>query len=187
MRGRSHCMPTFDPPWWPNRGGNRGGITSTNGRGRANVFCPVEPKAGRHFTFPNAGSIGLRIRPHRQPMRMAIPKAETIHPVLDNLNILPQVVDGCFGVQVGSRIWERFTMRFTPRHRSWLNQAEIEIGLFSRQCLGSRRIPDLNTLRRQSSAWNRCINDRIQINWKFDPQNCSSTNSATNENVSSGA
>jgi len=49
------------------------------------------------------------------------------------------------------------------------NQAEIEIGLFSRQCLGTRRIPDLKTLRRESRAWNLRVNrDRIKINWKFD-------------------
>ena len=58
---------------------------------------------------------------------------------------------------------------YTPTHGSWLNQAEIEIGIFSRQCLGTRRIPDLKTLRRESRAWNRRMNrDRIKINWKFD-------------------
>src|SRR5262245_51298239 len=54
-------------------------------------------------------------------------------------------------------------------HGSWLNQAEIEIGIFSRQCSGGRRIPDLKTLRREALAWKRRMNrDRIKINWKFD-------------------
>jgi hypothetical protein len=43
----------------------------------------------------------------------------------------------------GKEIWDRFTIHYTPTHGSWLNQAEIEIGIFSRQCLGTRRIPDL--------------------------------------------
>ncbi|MGB8479117.1 MAG: hypothetical protein WCE63_09775 [Acidobacteriaceae bacterium] len=43
-------------------------------------------------------------------------------------------------------------MHYTPKHGSWLNQAEIEIGLFSRQCLGQRRVPDLPTLRRENRA-----------------------------------
>ena len=44
-----------------------------------------------------------------------------------------------------------------------------EIGIFSRQCLGSRRIPDLDTLRREVKAWNRRVNrDRAKIAWKFD-------------------
>ena len=60
-------------------------------------------------------------------------------------------------------------IHYTPTHGSWLNQAEIEIGLFSRQCLGQRRIPDLKTLRRESRAWDGRMNrDRIKINWKFD-------------------
>ena len=42
---------------------------------------------------------------------------------------------------MGSEIWDRFTIHYTPKHGSWLNQAEIEIGLFSRQCLGKRTNP----------------------------------------------
>jgi len=58
-----------------------------------------------------------------------------------------------------------------PKHGSWLNQAEIEISLFSRQCLGKRRIADLKTLRRQARAWNRRINRAgTKINWQFDRQ-----------------
>jgi hypothetical protein len=55
---------------------------------------------------------------------------------------------------MGCEIWDRFTIHLTPKHESWLNQAEIEIGFFSRQCLGKRRIPDLPLLRRESRAWN---------------------------------
>jgi hypothetical protein len=68
----------------------------------------------------------------------------------------------------GGWLWERFTVHYTPKHGSWLNQAEIEIGLFSRQCLGKRRIGDIATLRRQAKAWNRRVNrDQITIKWKF--------------------
>jgi hypothetical protein len=60
-------------------------------------------------------------------------------------------------------------VHYTPKHGSWLNQAEIEIGLFSRQCLGKRRIPDLPTLCSESRAWNRRTNRAgMLINWKFD-------------------
>ena len=60
-------------------------------------------------------------------------------------------------------------MHHTPTHGSWLNQAEIEIGLFSRQCLGTRRIPDLETLDHKVRVWNRAMNRRrTRINWKFD-------------------
>ena len=70
---------------------------------------------------------------------------------------------------MAAEVWNRFTVHHTPNHGSWLNQAEIEIGLFSRQCLGTRRIPDLKTLRREAKAWNRRMNrDRVKIAWKFD-------------------
>ena len=68
----------------------------------------------------------------------------------------------------GRAIWDRFMVHYTPKHGSWLNQAEIEISLFARQCLGKRRIPDLKTLRREGRAWNRRVNRAgVKINWKF--------------------
>src|SRR5271157_4164094 len=61
-----------------------------------------------------------------------------------------------------------FTVHYTPKHGSWLNQAEIEISLFSRQCLGQRRIPSLGDLRPEARAWNRRMNrNRVTIDWRF--------------------
>jgi len=89
---------------------------------------------------------------------------------MDNLNIhRRKALADVFGAEMAADVWDRFTVHYTPTHGSWLNQAEIEIGLFSRQCLGNRRIPDLQTLRRESRAWNRRMNrDLIKINWEFD-------------------
>lgn len=59
----------------------------------------------------------------------------------------------------------------TPKHGSWLNQAEIEISMFSRQCLGKDRVADLATMKRRAHAWNRRMNrDEIKINWTFTRQ-----------------
>jgi len=56
-----------------------------------------------------------------------------------------------------------------PTHGSWLKQAEIEVGLFGRQCLGKRQIADFKTLRQEARAWNRRMNrDRIKIDWQFN-------------------
>ena len=60
-----------------------------------------------------------------------------------------------FGEEAGSWLWDRFTVHYTPKHGSWLNQAEIAISLFSRQCLGQRRIGDRASLRKQTQAWSR--------------------------------
>jgi DDE superfamily endonuclease len=139
-------------------------------RGTANVFCAVEPKAGRHFTFPTPNRSAFEFARVVSHLALQYPEANTIHLVMDNLNIhRRKSLTDAFGMEIGGEIWDRFTVHFTPTHGSWLDQAEIEIGLYSRQCLGARRIPDLQTLRRESRAWNRRVNrDRIKINWKFD-------------------
>src|ERR1700756_749684 len=69
---------------------------------------------------------------------------------------------------VSIKWWDRFTVHYTPKHGSWLNQAEIEISLFARQCLGRRRIPSLRQLQQEARAWNRNMNrDLVTINWQF--------------------
>jgi hypothetical protein len=124
--------------------------------GTANVFCAVEPKAGRHFTFATPDRSGFEFAQAAAEIALQYMEATTIHLVLDNLNIhRRKSLTDLFGVEFGAEIWDRFTVHYTPTHGSWLNQAEIEIGLFTRQCLGRRRIPDLKTLRRESRAWNR--------------------------------
>jgi len=138
--------------------------------GTANVFCAVEPKAGRHFTFPTPDRSGFEFAQVAVSLALQYAEAKTIHVVLDNLNIhRRKALSDVFGPEMAAEVWDRFTIHYTPTHGSWLNQAEIEIGIFARQCLGSRRIPDLQTLRREARAWNRRMNrDRIRINWKFD-------------------
>jgi hypothetical protein len=138
--------------------------------GTANVFCAVEPKAGRHFTFPTPDRSGFEFAQVAVGLALAYPTAKTIHLVMDNLNIHSRKsLSDVFGDEMAAEVWNRFTIHHTPIHGSWLNQAEIEIGMFSRQCLGKRRLPTLQILRREARAWNRRINrDRVQINWKFD-------------------
>jgi len=138
--------------------------------GTANVFCAVEPKAGRHFTFPTPDRSGFEFAQVAVALALAYPAAKTIHLVMDNLNIHRQTsLAEVFGAEMAVEVWDRFTVHYTPKHGSWLNQAEIEIGIFSRQCLGKRRIPTLEGLRRETKAWNRRVNrDRVKIAWKFD-------------------
>lgn len=140
--------------------------------GTANVFCAVEPKAGCHFTFVTPDRSGCEFAQVLFELAMAYPAAETIHLVMDNLSSHSRKsLTALCGEELGGEIWEAFTPHYTPVHGSWLNQAEIEIGLFSRQCLGKRRIPDLKTLRREAAAWNRGVNrERLKIDWRFDRQ-----------------
>ena len=138
-------------------------------RGTANTFCGVEPKAGRHYprvtpdrSSPEFADYLLEIAEH-------YPAANTIHWVMDNLSShTRKAVVERYGEKAGAWLWDRFTVHYTPRHGSWLNQAEIEISLFSRQCLGQRRIPSLGDLLRETRAWGRRMNrDQVTIDWRF--------------------
>ena len=138
--------------------------------GVANVFCAVEPKAGKHFTWPTPNRSGLEFARVIAELVLHYPRARTIHLVMDNLSShsLKMLTD-TYGEGLGNAIWGRLTVHYTPKHGSWLNQAEIEISLFSRQCLGKRRIPDLESLRPEAAAWNRRTNrTKLKIDWRFN-------------------
>jgi hypothetical protein len=88
-------------------------------------------------------------------LALQYPDAKTIHLIVDNLNIhRRKPLTEVFGTDMANEVWDRFTVHYTPKHGSWLNQAEIEIGLFARQCLGTGRIPDLKMLSLEAQAWN---------------------------------
>jgi len=135
--------------------------------GTANVFCGVEPKAGRHFTKVTPNRSSPEYADYLLEIAASYPEADTIHRVMDNLSShRRQAIVKRFGEKIGGWLWDRFTVHYTPKHGSWLDQAEIEISLFSRQCLGQRRIPSLRDLRREAKAWNRKMNrDRVTIDW----------------------
>jgi hypothetical protein len=134
------------------------------------LFCNWPRAPLRHFTFATPDRSGFELAQVAVTLAMACPDAKPIHLVMDNLNIhRRKALADVFGPEMATEVWDRFTVHYTPTHGSWLNQAEIEIGIFSRQCLGSRRIPDLKSLRREAKAWNRRMNrDHTKINWKFD-------------------
>jgi len=137
--------------------------------GTANVFGVVEPKAGRHFTTATRDRSGAEFARMVGHVVEQYPAARTIHLVMDNLNThcRKPLID-YFGEQEGGNVWDRLTVHYTPKHGSWLDQAEIELSLFSRQCLGNRRIPDLSTLKRETRVWNRKTDrKRTKINWQF--------------------
>jgi transposase len=137
--------------------------------GTANVFCGIEPKAGRHFTKVTPTRSSPEFADYLLEIAVRYSQADTIHRVMDNLSTHTRkaLVDR-FGEKAGAWLWQRFTVHYTPKHGSWLNQAEVEISLFSRQCLGKRRIGNAASIRSQARAWNRRVNrDKITIQWKF--------------------
>src|SRR5450432_1964663 len=82
-------------------------------RGTANVFCAVEPKAGRHFTFPTPDRSGFEFAQVAVRLALAYPAAKTIHLVMDNLNIHRQKsLADVFGAEMAAAVWDRFTVHY---------------------------------------------------------------------------
>lgn len=90
-------------------------------------------------------------------------QAEKIVLVLDNLSTHKEKhLIECFGEEKGKQLWSWFEVHYTPKHGSWLNQTEIAIGIYSRQCLGDGRMGDKTNLIRQTHTWNKRANRNKQ-------------------------
>ena len=96
-------------------------------------------------------------------------QAERIILVMDNLSThFVSSVIKTLGETEGAKLWDRFEVHYTPKHASWLNQAEIAIGMLSRQCIGKVRQGDIASLKRQVALWTQATNTKgITINWRF--------------------
>lgn len=137
--------------------------------GTGNVFCIVEPKAGRHQTHATVNRKGPQFAAALKRIAERYPAATTIHLVMDNLNThCEKPLAGAFGPEQGHKLWSRFTAHYTPKHGSWLNPAELEASLWSRECLGRDRVSTFAELSRRTRAWNACANrGRRSIRWRF--------------------
>jgi len=96
------------------------------------------------------------------------PEAERIMVVQDNLNThTPAALYAAFPPEEAKRIWDKLEFHHTPKHGSWLNMAEIELSVLSRQCL-DRRIPDQETLTTEVAAWEADRNAmQATVDWRF--------------------
>ena len=99
------------------------------------------------------------------------PGTEKIILVTDNLNThSPASLYKAFPPKEARRLAERFEWHDTPKHGSWLDMAEIEIGVMSRQAL-SKPLPDLERFRQQVRVWTVNRNkEHAKINWQFKTQ-----------------
>ena len=96
------------------------------------------------------------------------PQAQQVTVVLDNLNTHnPAALYEAFEPAEARRIAEKLELVHTPRHGSWLNVAEIELSVLSRQCL-DRRMPDRTMIAHEAQAWQQRRNqDACTIDWRF--------------------
>jgi hypothetical protein len=96
------------------------------------------------------------------------PDAEVIVLIWDNLNThTPASLYKAFEPAEARRLLERLEIHYTPKHGSWLDVAEIELSVFTKQCL-ARRIDDIETLRSEAKAWADARNAaQTGVNWQF--------------------
>jgi hypothetical protein len=140
--------------------------------GTCNVFVAVEPKGGRRLAKVTA----RRTKPEfvafvQKLLNRTYASAHKIHLVLDNLNThFRSCFEEVLGDAAACALLRRVEFHHTPKHASWLNMAEIEIGILERQCL-ARRLTDRASARREVSAWQRRRNiERRCIDWTFTRQ-----------------
>ena len=137
--------------------------------GTCSIFAFVEPLGGRHH---------VSVHEHRTAIDWAMgikylsdemfPDAKKIILVMDNLNTHKAAsLYKAFPPSEARRIIKRLEIHYTPKHGSWLDMAEIELNVMTRQCL-SRRISTLDKLKCELSAWEMERNrDTAKIQWHF--------------------
>jgi hypothetical protein len=137
--------------------------------GVANLFMLFEPLAGRrHIAVTDRRTSVDFAHVVKDLVDEQYPDAEVIVVVMDNLNThTPASLYEAFAPAEAKRLADKLEIHYTPRHGSWLNMAEIELSVLSRQCL-SERMRDKNRLVEQVVAWEAERNARrMRVDWRF--------------------
>jgi len=140
--------------------------------GTRNLFMAVEPKGGHREVEVTRRRTKPDFVAFVQFLALEVyAQARKIHLVLDNLNThFRASFEETMGLEAAAGFLSRLEFHYTPKHASWLNMAEIEIGILERQCTG-RRIGDQAHLCFEVSAWQQRRNQaECQIEWKFTRQ-----------------
>jgi hypothetical protein len=137
--------------------------------GTANLFVIVEPLAGRrHVTVTDRRTIPDFAAQMKHLCDAMYPEAEVIRVVLDNLNT--HAIGSLFATYPPDEAWRlarRLEFHFTPKHASWLNMAECELSVLSRQCL-NRRLSSKEAVAGEVGPWETERNQAgVRLVWSF--------------------
>ena len=155
---------------WAMRPGDNRKVDSEYVRhGTCSIFAFVEPLGGKHH---------VSVREYRTAVDWAeeikylvdvlYPDVDKIILVMDNLNThKPSSLYKRFKPEEARRITKKLEIHYTPKHGSWLDIAEIELNVMTRQCL-NRRIDNIEFLRKELAAWEMERNEtKANVNWQF--------------------
>jgi transposase len=138
--------------------------------GTANLFVMCQPLAGwREVKVTETRKKVDFAHCMQDLVDVHFPDAVVIRLVLDNLNThTPGALYEAFEPAEARRILRKLEFHYTPKHGSWLNMAEIEISVLSRQCL-KQRIATFDALKRLTTCWTQQRNEQqARIKWCFD-------------------
>ena len=141
--------------------------------GTANLFMMFAPLEGwRHVKVTDRHTALDYAQVLKELSDTHFPNAKKIVLVQDNLNThKPASLYEAFPPAEARRLVERFEWHYTPKHGSWLDMAESELGVLSFQCL-DRRIADQQMLKEEVDAWEADRNKKhANADWRFTPEN----------------
>jgi transposase len=137
--------------------------------GVSNMFMFFEPLAGKRYinVTDSRTAVDWAIQ-IKEMADIRYPDAEKITLVADNLNThVGASLYKAFAPKEARRILDRLEIHYTPKHGSWLNMAEIEFSILSKQCL-DRRIPDQKSMKKEISIWEKERNGHsTPMKWRF--------------------
>lgn len=139
-------------------------------RGTCSIFMVNEPLAGQRRVFVNRTRTAVDFAYVIQHICDEMyPDVKKIVLVMDNLNTHDVAsLYKAFPPAEARRLRDRLEIHYTPKHGSWLDMAEIELNVLTRQCLKGRRIPDVETLAFEIAAWEKDRNAmQCKISWQF--------------------
>ena len=141
--------------------------------GTANIFMFTEPLNGTRHVHVTAHRTAVDwANEIRDLLEVRSPEAARVRLVCDNLNThgIGSLYEA-FPPEKARELLKRLELYHTPKHGSWLNIAEMELSAFTGQCL-DRRMPDIETLRNETRAWEQRRNARHKgVDWQFTTQN----------------
>jgi hypothetical protein len=140
--------------------------------GVCNIFLAVEPLAGKRLVCVTERKTKIDWATFLEGIAANYEHAERITLVMDNLNThTPGSLYEAFTPSKAKKLLERFEFIYTPKHGSWLNMAEIELNVLSRQCL-SRRMESIELMSSEVKSWQaRRDTMGAKINWQFTTDN----------------
>jgi DDE superfamily endonuclease len=140
--------------------------------GVVNLFLFCEPLQGRRWVDVTERRTKTDwAHQIKELVDVCYPEAEQIVLVMDNLNThTPASLYEAFEPSEANRLAQKLEIHYTPKHGSWLNMAEIELSVLSRQCL-DRRVADFESLQAEVVAWQQRRDETgTKIEWRFSTE-----------------